>query len=109
MNEEFIAAHGLKKFDASEYLNSPEECAAYLQEFIDEEDKTLLFQAIGDVLKAQRRMSQASREIGISREGLYKALGENGNPSFKSIADLLKMLGLKISISPAEKEEAPAF
>lgn len=109
MNEEFIAAHGLKKFDASEYLNSPEECAAYLQEFIDEEDKTLLFQAIGDVLKAQRRMSQASREIGISREGLYKALGENGNPSFRSIADLLKMLGLKISISPAEKEEAPAF
>ena len=78
-------------FDASEFLNSPEECAAYLQEFLDsEEDQTLLFSAIGDVLKAQRRMTQAAQELGVSREGLYKSLSDNGNPSFQTIAHTLR-------------------
>lgn len=92
---------GLRKFDASEYLQSPEECAAYLQEFLnDEEDEALLLSAIGDVLKAQRRMSQASRDLGLSREGLYKSLSEKGNPSFHTIIHILKLLGLKLSVEP---------
>lgn len=93
---------GLKKFDASDFLNTPEECAAYLQEFIDdEEDDKFLLIAIGHVLKAQRRMSHASREIGVSREGLYKSLRSDGNPSFHTISQLLRVLGLKIAIEPA--------
>ncbi|HBK00094.1 MAG TPA: putative addiction module antidote protein [Delftia acidovorans] len=94
----------LKKFDASEFLNTPEECAAYLQEFL-EEDEALLLGAIGDVLKAQRKMSQASREIGVSREGLYKSLRSNGNPSYHTVAQLLKVLGLRITLSPSLLEE----
>ncbi|SOE37568.1 addiction module antidote protein [Delftia acidovorans] len=94
----------LKKFDASDFLNTPEECAAYLQEFL-EEDEAFLLGAIGDVLKAQRKMSLASREIGVSREGLYKSLRSNGNPSYHTVAQLLKVLGLKITLSPSSLEE----
>ena len=94
-------------FDASEFLNSPEECAAYLQEFLDdEEDQTLLFSAIGDVLKAQRRMTQAAQELGVSREGLYKSLSDNGNPSFQTIAHTLRLLGLKLSIHPTPAQHS---
>ena len=94
---------GLREFDASEYLRSPEDCAAYLQEFIsDEEDEALLLSAIGDVLKAQRRMTQASRELGVSREGLYKSLSEKGNPSFHTVAHVLRLLGLRLSVLPSE-------
>ena len=92
---------GLKQYDASEFLSSPEECAAYLQEFIgEEEDEALLLSAIGDVLKAQRRMSQVSRELGVSREGLYKALSDKGNPSFHTVAQILKQLGLEFTVQP---------
>lgn len=96
----------LQKFDASDFLNSPEECAAYLQEFLSNEaDEALLFSAIGDVLKAQRRMSQASRELGLSREGLYKSLSERGNPSFHTITHVLKLLGLGLSVHPLESSQ----
>ncbi|MDR0226458.1 addiction module antidote protein [Delftia deserti] len=95
----------LRKFDASEFLNSPEECAAYLQEFLEDDDNALLLSAIGDVLKAQRKMSHASREVGVSREGLYKALRSDGNPSFHTVAHLIKILGLKLSVIPADLEK----
>lgn len=101
MQSHTVRVEDLKKFDPSEYLQSPEECAAYLQEFLnDEEDEALLLSAIGDVLKAQRRMSHASRELGLSREGLYKSLSEKGNPSFHTIIHIFKLLGLKLSIEP---------
>jgi len=99
----------LQKFDASEFLNSPEECAAYLQEFLgEEEDEALLFSAIGDVLKAQRRMTQVSKELGVTREGLYKSLSGKGNPSFHTIAHTLKLLGLGLSIYPLNSQREPS-
>lgn len=103
MQSSFERSTDLRKFDASEFLNSPEECAAYLQEFLnDEDDEALLFSAIGDVLKAQRRMSQASKELGVSREGLYKSLSEKGNPSFHTIVHTLRLLGLGLAVQPID-------
>ncbi len=32
----------------------------------------------------------------MSREGLYKALSEDGNPSYATIVNVAKALGLKI-------------
>ena len=115
MNPDVAKNLELKKFDASDYLNSPEECAAYLQEFIHddegEDQSRLLLIALGDIVKAKRRTSQISKEVGISREGLYKALGPNGNPSFRTIAQVLRQLGLEFSVhpsSPGNKEAAVA-
>jgi probable addiction module antidote protein len=109
MQSNFERSAELKAFDASEFLSSPEDCAAYLQEFLnDEEDQALLFSAIGDVLKAQRRMSQASRELGLSREGLYKSLSEKGNPSFHTVVHTLKLLGLSLSVHPADAKDTAA-
>ena len=40
--------------------------------------------------------SELAREVGISRKGLYKALSEDGNPSFATIWALLNKLGVRI-------------
>lgn len=40
--------------------------------------------------------SELAREIGISRKGLYKALREDGNPSFATIWSLLNKLGVRM-------------
>ena len=45
-------------------------------------------------------MMQLARDTGMSREGLYKALGENGNPSFATVMKVLGALGLKIHVEP---------
>ncbi len=36
----------------------------------------------------------------MSWEGLYKALGENGNPSFATVMKVLSALGLKFHVEP---------
>jgi probable addiction module antidote protein len=45
-------------------------------------------------------MSQLARDAGMSREGLYKALSGQGNPSFATILKIARVLGLKISFRP---------
>jgi probable addiction module antidote protein len=40
-------------------------------------------------------MTQLARDTGLAREGLYKALSADGNPSFATILKVTKALGLK--------------
>ena len=44
-------------------------------------------------------MSQLAREIGMTREGLYKALGENGNPTFATVMKVARALGMQVRIT----------
>ena len=43
-------------------------------------------------------MSRLAREIGMSREGLYKALSENGNPTFATVVRITRALGMQLRI-----------
>jgi probable addiction module antidote protein len=45
-------------------------------------------------------MSQLSRATGISREGLYKALSPEGNPTFSTVTKVAKVLGFKLTVEP---------
>jgi probable addiction module antidote protein len=46
-------------------------------------------------------MAQLARDTGISREGLYKALSQDGNPSFATIIKVIRALGLELHAAPA--------
>ena len=35
----------------------------------------------------------------MTREGLYKALGENGNPSFATVSKIARALGMHVRIT----------
>ena len=87
-------------WDASEYLETEEDIAAYLNAVIEEGDPTLLQAALGDVAKA-RGMTSIARDAGVSRESLYKSLSANGNPSFQTISKVSRALGLQMSFTPA--------
>ena len=71
-------------WDASEYLETEEDVVAYLNAVIEEGDPELLQAALGDVAKA-RGMTSIARDVGVSRESLYKSLSASGNPSFQTI------------------------
>ena len=88
-------------WDAADYLKSEVDMAAYLQACLEEapEDATLLAAALGDIARA-RGMMQVARQAGLTREGLYKALSRNGNPSLGTILKVLKALGLKFTPQP---------
>ena len=62
------------------------------------EDAAPSSKAVGDIARA-RGMMQLARDTGITREGLYKALGEQGNPSFAPIMKVMHALGLQFHVS----------
>jgi len=83
--------------DVAEQLRTPEEMAAYLDAWLTEapDDAAGITRALGDIARA-RGMSQVARDTGLSRESLYKALSENGNPSFATILKAAQALGLRL-------------
>ena len=85
------------RYDTADYLQTEADIAAYLDAVIEEggDDPVFIVHALADVARA-RNMSQLARDIGISREGLYKALSETGNPSFATVVKLAGSLGLRV-------------
>ena len=88
----------LKPFDVVDFLNTDEEMQAYLNAALEENDPKFLFTALGDIARA-KNLSQLSRDTGISREGIYKALSGEGNPTFNTIFKIIQALGLQIHFS----------
>jgi probable addiction module antidote protein len=41
-------------------------------------------------------MSEIARSTGLSRESLYRALSERGNPSLSTVLRVTKALGLRL-------------
>ena len=84
-------------YDVSEQLRTPEEMAAYLDAWLVEapDDAAGIARALGDIARA-KGMSQVARDAGLSRESLYKALSENGNPSFATVLKVAMALGVQL-------------
>jgi probable addiction module antidote protein len=84
-------------YDIAEELRTPEEMAAYLDAWLAEapDDAAGIARALGDIARA-KGMSKVARQTGLSRESLYKALSENGNPSFATVLKVAKALGVQL-------------
>jgi len=89
-------------YDVAEQLRTPEEMAAYLDAWLAEapEDAAGIARALGDIARA-KGMSQVACDAGLSRESLYKALSENGNPTFATVLKVAKALGLRLHAEAA--------
>ena len=94
-------------YDVAEFLETPEEMAAYLEACIEEAngDAAFIAKALGDIARA-KGMTQIARETGLSRESLYKALSGERSPSFDTVLKVVSALGLKLSASAREVAEA---
>ena len=96
MAEKFI------RWDAVDYLKSDEDMALYLDACLEDDpgDGSLVRAALNDVARA-KGMSQLARDTGLTREGLYKALSGNGNPTLDTVMKIAKALGLRLAFKPA--------
>ncbi|MCL6423174.1 putative addiction module antidote protein [Brachybacterium sp. JHP9] len=92
-------AVSLTRWNASDYLETPEDMLAYLDEAARTGEPALLQAALGDVARA-RGMSEVARSAGVGRESLYKSLSADGNPSFQTVARVVAALGGQISVTP---------
>ena len=86
----------------TEHLRTPEEMAEYLDAWLTEapDDASGIARALGDIARA-KGMSQVARDAGLSRESLYKALSETGNPSFATVLKVAHALGVRLHAEAA--------
>ncbi len=86
------------RWDPADHLKSTADIAAYLAACMEEagDDPAFIAAALGDVARA-RGMAQLARKTGLTREGLYKALAPDGNPSLGTVLKVMKALGLKLT------------
>jgi probable addiction module antidote protein len=92
------ARETFSRYDTADYLKTADDVAAYLEAVMEEagDDGAFVAQALGTVGRA-RGMAQLARDTGLTREGLYKALAADGNPSFGTILKVFRALGLKLA------------
>lgn len=69
-------------YDSANYIRNAEDAAAYLEVTLEEsgDDPAMIAQAIGAIARSGN-LSELARQVGMTREGLYKALSGDGNPS----------------------------
>ncbi len=89
------------RWDSAEYLKTDEDIQLYLEACLEEagDDPAFIVHALGVIARA-RNMSQLASDSGLTREGLYKALSSEGNPSFSTVAKVAKALGFKLTVQP---------
>lgn len=87
------------RWDSAQHLATEEERAVYLDACLEEagDDAGFIAHALGVVARS-RSMSQLARDTGLTREGLYKALSEEGNPSFGTVLKVVGALGYRFSL-----------
>jgi probable addiction module antidote protein len=88
-----------KPFDAAEYLTTEVAQAEHLTAALEENDPAFFADAIGVVLRA-RGMSQLAKKTGLTRDTLYKAFGEGGNPTLDTLFRVLRALGIRLVATP---------
>ena len=93
-------AETFTQWDAADHLQSKKDLRLYLEACADEDpgDGSLIRAALNDIASSQN-MSGLAREVGMTREGLYRVLSENGNPSFATILRIIRALGMQVRIS----------
>ena len=93
------------RWDSARHLETEEDIQLYLEACIDEagDDPAFIVHALGVIARA-RNMSQLARDTGLTREGLYKALSPEGNPTFATVAKVAKALGLQLTVQTSRTQ-----
>ena len=86
------------RYDTAAYLKSEEDMVAYLEASMEEagDDPAFIAVALGNIARAYG-MVRLAKDTGLTREGLYKALSADGNPSLGTVLKVVRALGMKLT------------
>jgi probable addiction module antidote protein len=85
------------EYDSAEFLGREEAITEYLLAASEDGDANHIARALGVVARA-RGMSDLSRNTGLTRPALYRALSGDGNPEFGTIAKVADALGYRLNL-----------
>ena len=85
--------------DLLKRLRDPEYAAEYLAQVLAEKDNEAFLIALKDVVEAAGGVGNLAGRVGLKRPSLYKILSKHGNPTLATLQEILKPLGLRISVT----------
>lgn len=91
-------AEKITRFDPAAYVETDQDAIAYLEAAMESGNADRIARALGVVARA-RGMTEIARQTGMSRESLYKALSERGDPKLSSLMKVLRALGVRLTIA----------
>lgn len=84
--------------DAANYIETADDAALLLEAAFEDGDCGVIAEAIGAIARS-KGMSEVAEATGLSRESLYRALSANGNPTLSTTLQVLKALGLRLTVA----------
>jgi probable addiction module antidote protein len=87
-------------WNTADHLETPEDIAAYLEAVFEDGDPELIGHALGAVARS-KGMTKIARKTGLGRQSLYKALSPEGHPEFATVLNVVRALGLKLTVTAA--------
>jgi len=87
-----------KAWDTAELLNTPADIAAYLDAYLEDGTTEEPLHALG-VIARSHGMSALARETGVSREALYQAFSDSGNPTLDTLLRVMKAFGVRLAVA----------
>jgi probable addiction module antidote protein len=85
-------------WDSADHLDTAADVAACLEAVFEDGDPALINHALGVVARA-KGMTEIAERTGMGRQGLYKALSADGHPEFTTVLNVVRALGLKLTIT----------
>jgi probable addiction module antidote protein len=95
-------------YDSAAHFGDTEGQAELLRDALASGDAGYIKHALGIVARA-RGMTQMERDTGIKRQALYRALGEDGNPTLDTLMSIINALRLKLTVIRGEFFVEPAI
>ena len=83
-------------FDPARYLARPEAQEELLNDALASGDAGYVAQALGVIARA-RGMTEVARKAGVTREALYRALSEDGDPRLTTLLGVARALGVTLT------------
>jgi len=89
----------LDEIEAEYFSNHPDEIDIYIDEIFEEYAKdgdTAALLASLRIIAKVKGISNIANEIGITRQGLQKALSSKGNPRLKNVNSIMQAMGYQL-------------
>lgn len=96
----------VSKWDMADNIKSAEDVMIYLSTVLEMGEPADVINVIGAIARS-KGMTKLAKEAGVSREALYTSLSENGNPSFITVLNILRSMGIVLKAEKTAERAQP--
>lgn len=83
------------------FKDDPAFAAEYLSQLLQDGEPADLLVALRQMAQAKGGVRAVAKEAELNANQLYRTLSAQGNPELRSLSSILKALGLRLAIQPA--------